>query len=223
VTPEERALIGKRWLEQGLGEHASVAAFARFVLHLMKLAAPPELLLAAIKAMEEEVHHARYCFGIASRFTGVPAGPGELSLESVLDASDEPAAILEASIIEGCVNETISAKCAEVALERTTDEGIRKVLSRIVEEEGRHADLSWRFTEWMLTRHPSLLPLAQTAFGRALAVLPANDLPDEPVVMEQYGHLTARSRAEVRKAMLQEVITPRAIALVGTQGLAAAI
>ena len=54
MTSEERSRLGRAWNEMGLAEHASVAAFSRFVLHLMGLGAPPDLLLDAIQAMKDE-------------------------------------------------------------------------------------------------------------------------------------------------------------------------
>ncbi len=199
----------------GLDEHASVASFARFVLHLMKLGAPPDLLLEAIRAMEDEVHHARLCFGVAARLTGTPASPGELDLSNVLAPADDPVAIVEAAILEGCVNETISARYVGVALERATDPGICRVLARITEDEARHAELAWRFVEWILIKDPTLSTTVRRCFDRALSAPPAQVTQDEPSVLERYGHLCARSRSEVREVVLREVIGPRAQALVG--------
>src|SRR4051812_25046287 len=105
----------------GLGEHASVAAFARFVLHLLSLGAPPELLLDAIQAMKDEVQHARLCFGIARQLTGRAASPGPMDLARVFDTRDEPGAIMRAAILEGCFGETVAARYAEAALARTEE------------------------------------------------------------------------------------------------------
>src|SRR5690606_30816180 len=44
LSPAQRRLLADRWTRAALGEHASVASFARFVLDLAALGAPPELL-----------------------------------------------------------------------------------------------------------------------------------------------------------------------------------
>ena len=44
-----------------LGEHASVASFARFTLDLLSLGAPPGLLSAAFHAGQEEISHTQLC------------------------------------------------------------------------------------------------------------------------------------------------------------------
>jgi hypothetical protein len=76
VNSEDRSRLAHIWIETALGEHASVAAFARFVLHLLSLGTPPDLLLDAIQAMEDEVHHARLSESPGSSLMMLP-GPEE--------------------------------------------------------------------------------------------------------------------------------------------------
>jgi hypothetical protein len=54
VTPELRRALAASWLDAALMEHASVAAFARFSLELLALAAPPDLQRDAAQAMADE-------------------------------------------------------------------------------------------------------------------------------------------------------------------------
>jgi hypothetical protein len=192
-------------LMMGLGEHASVAAFARFVLHLMTLAAPPDLIRAAIRAMDDEVEHARLCFGLARRFTGEANGPGRMDLSRLLVHRDTPESILRAAIAEGCIEETISARCAAVALERTVDDGIRTALTRIVDDEARHADLAWQFVTWMLDAYPELTSVAESSFASALAEPDDVVEEDDWGVLETYGHLGPETTRSVREAMKCEV------------------
>lgn len=215
MNSEDRARLGQVWIETGLAEHASVAAFARFVLHLLSLAAPPDLVLDAIQAMEDEVHHARLCFGIARRFIDEPAAPGRMDLAGVLDQGDDPASILQAAILEGCFEETVSAEYARVAVDRVKEETIRAALARIAEDEARHADLAWRFVGWALQAYPELTPVAEECFARGLAKPPEpEDLDDWPL-QEIYGHLITSSRRQVREATLRDDIIPRIVALLG--------
>jgi hypothetical protein len=215
LPAEDRVRVGDAWLEAGLGEHASVAAFARFVLHLLSLGAPPDLVRAAIRAMDDEVEHARLCFGIARRFTGMPAGPGPMNLSGVFAEPDDLHSILEAAILEGCIAETISARCAQESLKRLKDDSIQPALTRIAEDESRHADLSWDFVSWILASDPSLKDRAAACFARALdhQTSDLDEEPEECAAIEDFGHLTTSSRAQLAQAVIQNDIRPRMDAL----------
>jgi len=215
LPAEDRVRVGDAWLEAGLGEHASVAAFARFVLHLLSLGAPPDLVRAAIRAMDDEVEHARLCFGIARRFTEVPAGPGPMNLSGVFAEPDDLHSILEAAILEGCIAETISARCAQESLKRLKDDSIQPALTRIAEDESRHSDLSWDFVAWMLASDPSLKDTASVCFARALdhQTSDLGEEPEECSALEDFGHLTNSSRAQLAGAVIQNEIRPRMNAL----------
>jgi hypothetical protein len=66
-------------------EHASVAAFARFVLELLSAGAPLELVEGAGDAMRDELRHTQICFGLASAYAGAPIGPGPLDTTGALE------------------------------------------------------------------------------------------------------------------------------------------
>jgi hypothetical protein len=214
MTDNERDLISDAWIRKGLGEHASVAAFARFSLQLLGLAAPPDLLAAAACAMQDEITHARLCFGVAARISGRSAGPGPLNIDNVLAGSNDPAEILSAAITEGCVNETISVAYEEVARGRSEDPSIRRVLERIVADEQRHSDLAWRFAEWMVVTRPYLRDIAYDAFAGACSQRVAFEA-DDSELLEYYGCLRAQTRADVYARTLRETVEPRATALLG--------
>jgi hypothetical protein len=215
LLAKDRVRVGDAWLEAGLGEHASVAAFARFVLHLLSLGAPPDLVRAAIRAMDDEVEHARLCFGIAKRFTEMPAGPGPMNLSGVFAGPDDLHSILQAAILEGCIAETISARCAQESLKRLKDDSIQPALTRIAEDESRHADLSWDFVAWILASDPSLKDTAAACFARALdhRTSDLGEEPEECAALEDFGHLTNSSRAQLAGAVIQNEIRPRMDAL----------
>ncbi len=218
MTPEDRAQLSSAWLEAGLGEHASVAAFARFTLHLLSLGAPPQLLRDAIKAMDDEVRHALLCFGIARRFSGQALGPGPMDLSRVFEQSDEPSAILKAAIVEGCIEETISARGAHLASELAEDSAIRAALHGLATDEARHAELSWGLVEWMLSVYPALAPEAERCFARALAEEHgACDAADTQEVrwMEKYGQLAPSTKQRLREQVIRDEIVRRVEALFG--------
>jgi hypothetical protein len=202
----------------GLGEHASIAAFARLVLDLLSMGAPPELLADTARALEDEIEHARLCFSIASGFNGGWASPGRLDLSDVLGDDVEPASILEGAILEGCFVETISARWAQATYERAKVPRIHKCLERIAGDESRHADLSWRLVEWMLEAYPALHSQADDAFSRGFKEMQREVLSSEgdDVYVEQFGQLTEQSQQAIAERTMREVVKPRADALLGT-------
>ena len=181
----------------------------------MSLGAPPGLLQDSIRAMEDEVEHARLSFGLARKFSGEAVGPGPMDLASVLAQPIDPASILTAAIIEGCFEETISARYAAVALDRAEDANVRDVLTRIVADELTHADLSWRFVKWMLEVHPELAATAEGCFLRGLlAPETAAEEPDLPI-LEKYGHLRPATKRKVRQETIRHEIAQRIVTILG--------
>src|SRR5262249_9765660 len=59
LSHDQRERLARAWSEIALMEHASIAAFARFVLQLTSLGAPPELVEASNAALADETRHAR--------------------------------------------------------------------------------------------------------------------------------------------------------------------
>lgn len=104
-------------------EHASVAAFARFVLELIAPGAPSELVVSAQQVLGDEIEHARLCFGLASAYAGEALGPGALSAQGALDDPSFQGCVARA-IHEACVGETLAAAEAIEALARATDPAV---------------------------------------------------------------------------------------------------
>ena len=126
------------WARVGLMEHASIAAFARFTLHLLALGAPPELVHDAQEAIGDETEHARLSFGLASAFGGAPVGPGPLTIDGALDGFDLRD-FVATLIREGCIGETLAAIEAREALDHATEPATRAVLETIARDEPRRA------------------------------------------------------------------------------------
>ena len=169
VPDELRGALASHWTTIAGYEHASVASFARFILQLLAVGAGPELVLAAQQALADEVEHARLCFALARRYAGHDVGPGPLPQASTPGAS-ERAEIVAAVIREACVGETLSALEAREAAAQATDPGLRRVLTKIADDEQRHAELGWRFVGWALAgADAEAREGAERAFGSAIA------------------------------------------------------
>lgn len=119
-------------------EEASVHAFERLAAELEAHGAPRRLVRAARKSARDEVRHARVTSRIARRFGGEPAavrvrsrGIRRLSLVAMENA------------VEGCVRETFGALVATWQSRHAEDDGIRRSMKSIAQDETRHAALSW--------------------------------------------------------------------------------
>lgn len=218
LEPALRARLAEEWARDALFEHASVASFDRFSMHLLAVAAPPSLVEEAHQAAIDEILHARLCFALASAYAGEPLGPGPLPLDGdVLGRLDLPS-IAAAAVTEGCVGETLASLEAATAFERATTPAVREALEQISDDEARHAELAWRFVRWALdTGGPDARAAIERAFRDALDA-PRPALPDEDPLVEglaAHGRMSARQKRLSLDEGLVEVVAPAARALLG--------
>jgi hypothetical protein len=217
LEPAIRSVLAERWAESGLLEHASVAAFARFVLELLALGAKAELVEASQRALGDEIAHAELCFGLASAYAGREIGPSPLDVAGAVRAVDL-ADVAHVAFVEACIGETIAAVEAAEAAEHAEDSVIRSVLSRIAADELRHAELGWRFVAWAL-EHAQLGVRGQIASSLANAVddiekttklelSPKRNIDDE--VLLRHGVLPRALLGVARRRAVFDVIRPLA-------------
>jgi hypothetical protein len=225
----DRAAIGERWTDVALMEHASVAAFARFALELLSLGAPADLLVATQEAIAEEIAHARDAFALAGAYLGRPVGPGPLDVSNAV-ISRSPFEIVRATILEGCIGETVAALEASEALTHATDPAVRTALTRVVAEETRHAELAYRCVQWVLQHGDAdlarataaeLVRLAETEAAVAIRDVKTGPAPALNAVHAAHGVLDDRTRAAVRAHVMARVVVPCARTLAGSSQRAA--
>jgi hypothetical protein len=221
LSTTERAALAAHWTQTAQMEHASVAAFARFVLQLLSRGAPPDLIHAAQDAMRDETEHARLCFALAGAYGGSAIGPAPLSLEGALEDQDARA-ILVGTILEGCIGETVAAIEAAEAAAHAVDPAVAAVLSRIAADETRHAELAWRYVAWALaTGDDDLREVARRTFAQARAdaakLERAAAEPSADITRSlSLGRTTEQVRAHLRHETMERVIAPCAARLLPT-------
>jgi hypothetical protein len=224
LSDDARAALADLWGAAAADEHASVAAFARFALQLLAVGAPAVLVEGAQKAMADEIAHARACYGLASAYAGWSIGPGRLDMSDALGDLDLPA-LAAAAVREGCVGETLAALVAQVGAIQARDYAVRSVLKQIAVDEGRHAQLAWRFVQWALGRSPAVREAVREAFAAALrepiAVRPWPPGVD-PEMLRAHGRLSPDEQAALCRDALVGVVGPGADALLGRADHAAA-
>src|SRR5262249_21588545 len=147
IAPEIRAALAAHWEREAAFEHASVAAFARASLALLAAGAPPDLVAATHAAAIDEIEHARLGYALASAYGAEPRGPAALPAAAPpFSGSLEDLAV--ETLIDACAGESAAALALREASAAVRDEGVRAVLSRIADDEERHAELAFRTVAW---------------------------------------------------------------------------
>ncbi len=203
------------WTETAQMEHASVAAFARFSMELLALAAPPELLVATHDALADETEHARLAFALASAYGSREIGPGPLALDGAI-ARVTPRHVFATLVREGCLGETLAAVLATEAYAWATDSVVRASLSRIAEDETKHAGLAWRAAAWLLEAgDEAFARWAEAEVARAIAEHRAPAVADtgDDEMLRAHGVLDGRTQRELDRAVRRDIVVPRARAL----------
>ena len=212
-----RRRLAEAWTQVALLEHASIAAFARFTLQLLAVGAPADLVEASNRATADETAHARLAFSIASAFGDKPVGPGPLAVDGALDATSLRDVVV-ATIREGCIGETVSAVQAAEALSYVTDPALRQALTKIADDETRHAQLAWRFVQWALERGDAKLKNAvRDEFARAKASIAtptsSPELDADELDLLTGGAMPTRLADRIHAECVLRVIVPCADAL----------
>ena len=177
-----RARLAEEWTAAALAEHASIGSFARFTLQLLAVGAPASLVAEALQAGLDEVRHAELSFAIASAFAGEALGPGELPLEGdALGPLDLPS-VIGATVIEGCVGETLAAMAAAEAAEGLGEGPLRRAMAEIAADEARHAALAWRTARWGVLRGGEPVRKAAEEQLEAARLTASRPAPADPTI-----------------------------------------
>jgi hypothetical protein len=221
------SLLAESWLGDGLEEHASVAAFARFTMHLLSVGAPPDLLARSQRASLDEIEHARSCFALAERHGKRTRGPSPLIVHDAMGAMSL-AEIAALTAEEGCVGETLGAVLAAEQLAVATDPETRKILRRIASVEARHAELAWRFTKWAVLKGGSEVKRAiKRATERAIESTLAMEIRSydgiDVDVWHSHGRLTCSEAKAVAAGAIRRVVVPCLAAVMGDGAEAASV
>jgi hypothetical protein len=127
---------------------------------------------------------------------------------------------LKTAFLEACIGETLAAVEVAEAAARATDPAVKSVLSRIAEDETRHAALGFRFVKWALDamEEPSrralgaeLLAAFEAEFARVTATPATSGVIDE--TLAAHGVLSPSKRTDLRSATMRYVVSPSVWAL----------
>lgn len=137
--------VGEWFATMARLEAASVPAFVRLAQDLARLGAPHDSIARTRAAAKDEVRHARVTRVLARR-------RGAVTAKAVVGEAPRPslARVALENAVEGCVRETYGALLATWQAAHAGDARIRKAMTRIAEDETRHAALSWDIHAWAL-------------------------------------------------------------------------
>lgn len=211
-----RSRLAEEWARDAQHEHASIASFNRFSLHLLALGAPARMVEAAQRAALDEVRHAEACLALASAYAGRALAPGKLSLAGDVLGDTDLVRLAVETVEEGCVGETLASLEASTALGEARDVAVSRTLALIADDEARHAELAWTFVRWAIREGGEPVRRAVSdAFERALRAAPAADgSRHDDDSLSRYGQLSEQDRARVLRDGLQRVVAPAYRALV---------
>lgn len=217
----QRASVAGHWANAGCAEHASIASFSKFLMELLHLGAPRELVEGATRAIRDEIEHAAVCFGIASAYAGRALGPLEVNIKDSLAQSTSAEHILLAVIEEGCIGESLAAVQAQLEASYASHPTIKAQLEKIHRDELEHALLAWRFVGWMLAQRPDLAPLAMESFESHARALGVDILPqgisDSSLALMRHGCTPSYQLQRWRHHAFKHLVEPCAQALFTTK------
>lgn len=221
IDETQRALVAGHWANAGCAEHASIASFSKFLMELLHLGAPRELVEGATRAIRDEIEHAAACFGIASAYAGRALGPLEVNIQDSLAQSTSAEHILLAVIEEGCIGESLAAVQAQMEASYAYHPTIKAQLEKIHYDELEHALLAWRFVGWMLAQRPELAPLAMESFESHARELGPDILPqgisDQSLALMGHGCTPSYQIQRWRHHAFKHLVEPCAQALFATK------
>ncbi len=219
---DDRRRAADAWCQIALGEHASVPSFAKFVLELVAVGAPPGLLERAAAAIADEVRHARMAFDMATELLGRPVGPSSIDVAGAVTRQPELAEVCLATFSDGCIEEGIAAEQARLAAALCSGKPAR-IWTTVAAEEESHAELAWSAVEWMLSRQPDLAERMSIRLEQIRASLDETVIEEDREGLIEFGILPRRRMLDVARSAFTEQIYPRAQRLLaGSARMAAA-
>merc|ERR1712136_544622 len=208
--------IALTFSNQGEGEHASVASFARHTLQLMSMGAPANLLIGSQQAALDEIRHAKMCYGIAKSFLGAKIQPNTLNIDGSVKTMRK-SEIIQSVITEGCIGETVAAVRAQLSSHYAKEQKVKDILEEIAADETNHSQLAWNTVQWAINRFPELRVIAEETFKAQLdrPIDMANGLPidycfdcEKKSAFHDHGLLVDTDKDTTENLGIQNVIEP---------------
>ncbi|MFT7521645.1 MAG: hypothetical protein ACI9MC_003796, partial [Kiritimatiellia bacterium] len=155
--------------------------------------------------------HAQVSFEIASKLLGKAVGPGPLDVRG-MRLAQSPRDLLTTTLLDGCANESLAAAEAIEGAHRCENTAMARLLTKIGEDETRHAALAWKTVRWRVQRWPELQPIAVQTLRDATDHPPSGG---DHSASHDVGLLSAAERAALAKETMRRVVLPVGLSLLG--------
>ncbi|NUP13379.1 MAG: hypothetical protein HOW73_45655 [Polyangiaceae bacterium] len=218
LPDDTRSELAEHYKVEASYEHASIASFARVSLSLLAQGAPADLVEETHRAALDEVKHARAMFALASAAAGAPIGPALLDTTGVASAVPTIEDIAREAFFEGCAGEAAAALVLREEATSAPSVALCEILSRMAEDEERHAELAWRTVAWALSKDTArVLPILSKAREEIVREVEsgATGAPGHST-LHVAGVTSAQERAAVRRVALHQIVLPCLDALLST-------
>lgn len=148
-----RQFLSDTWLEQARAECASIPAFIALARDLASVGAPSELVVAALAAAWDEVHHTELCRTLSADLSGLDRVPllYEPAPPRRVPRRDALLRLAIESYVDGILGEGAAAEYARQRWRVARDAVTRAALAKIAQDEQRHADLAWSVLQFCLS------------------------------------------------------------------------
>jgi hypothetical protein len=157
------------WRARIAAEYASAAVTQAFVLWLIQVGAPPDLIDAGLVIVSDELTHSRLSHDVYTAAGGtVPPAIDQHALGLARSSDRIEYDLLTAALRVFCLGETVAVPLFRHLREGCTEPTARTALDRILRDEVRHRDFGWDALDWLL-----LGPIGSEVAGRARRELPA--------------------------------------------------
>jgi hypothetical protein len=211
------------WADRVQAEYATGAAASQLVLWLMQIGAAPELIVAGLRVVEEEVDHAARSFEIC-RLAGLST-PRPIPREA-LGLPRDPCAPLEQDIARGClrvfcVGETYAVEMLREMRQVCAFAPASAVIDRLLADEVNHRRFGFEVIEWLLLtvgERDGLVAFIQAELSRIVADLRATfgavGGPTVGALEQVWGVVPRPTYAAVLERVVASIL-PRHFAAIG--------
>ena len=157
-----RMAIANTWQRRAGEELKVAAAFSVLCRELLETGADGDVLLAASRAIHDEIRHGEICRTLASRYRGeaVPWPPA-VCLKMQRARGPAPAHALLHVAEMCCANEAVSATYLDASFASATGACARAALRELLRDEVEHARFGWIYVGRALAEGPGRAALQE--------------------------------------------------------------
>lgn len=204
--------VRSEWGRRVTAEYRSAAITHHLTLWLIQLGASPDLILAGLRIVKDELAHADLSHRTLVAAGGQAAGPIVRETLQLRRDEREPLerAVARACVEIFCLGETVAVPLFKVLREDCTVVPARRALDRILRDEVRHRDFGWTLLQFLLespaeklTRElvqvelPQMFERLRRSYAPAAAAsrasIPAEDRAWGLMPMARYGQILSRT------------------------------